>query len=518
MFRRLALVVFFACAIRAQSAQAQIFVFDLRGSQEVPPVPSSATGGCHGQLDAGPGTLTLTCVHNVIGATAMHVHRGAAGVNGSIVFDMGDPNAQPVVATWTGMTPADVADLLAGSLYVNIHSAGRPGGEIRGQILPRTVDLVAFTADGSQVVPPNGSAATATCTADLDSNATALSVQCTHNLAAPEVAYLGQAPFGMTGPTIFNFPSASSPLAGNVPMTPGLVASFAATFLYLEIEGGGQPIEAIRGQIGQAPLLSSSITIADVSQNEGTGGTTQFVFTLTIDPVSSEGATVDYSTTDGSAIAPADYATASGTATFAPNASSTTVTVDVVGDASLEPNETFIVQLSGASGATISDAQATGTILNDDVASADVGITKSGPATILAGAPLTYTLTVSNAGPQAASNVVVNDTLPAGTTFVSATPTQGSCAGTTTVTCTLGAIASGGSATITLIVDAPFVPTTISNSAAVSNAPESDPAVGNNRSSAETVVEENPAIPLLSPWLLVGLAAVIAAAATAKLR
>ena len=124
---------------------AQTFVWHLRGDQEVPPVPSAASGGCMGQLDQGAATFSLTCVHDVVSATVMHIHRAPAGANGDVAFDLGDP-ISPVTATWTGMTPADIADLLAGNLYINIHTAGRPAGEIRGQILPRTVDLVAFTA------------------------------------------------------------------------------------------------------------------------------------------------------------------------------------------------------------------------------------------------------------------------------------------------------------------------------------------------------------------------------------
>src|SRR3954447_13739063 len=110
------------------------------------------------------------------------------------------------------MSPGNVADLFAGNLYVNIHTAGRPGGAIRGQILPRTVDTIAFTADGSQVVPPGSPTATANCSADLDAAATSLAIQCTHNLANPDVAHVHEAPRGANGPIAFTFPSAASPL------------------------------------------------------------------------------------------------------------------------------------------------------------------------------------------------------------------------------------------------------------------------------------------------------------------
>ncbi len=76
---------------------------------------------------------------------------------------------------------------------------------------------------------------------------------------------------------------------------------------------------------------------------------------------------------------------------------------------------------------------------------ADLSITKTdSPHPVYEGNLLTYTITVNNGGPDDATNVTVNDTLPPDTTFVSAIPTQGTCSGTTTVTCNLGTIFAGG--------------------------------------------------------------------------
>ena len=264
----------------ATAAPAQNFVFHLDGGQEVPPIASLASGGCMGQLDQVAATFELSCVHNVVGPTIMHIHRGAAGVNGAIAFDLGDP-ATPVHATWSGMTPADIADLVAGNLYLNIHTAGRPAGEIRGQILSRTVDMVAFTADGGQMVPPALSVGSATCSADLDAPATGLAIQCTHDVASPTSAHLHEGPAGTNGPLLFTFPSPVSPLAQTVPMTPFLVADFAATFLYLEIHTAaaeGDPNSDIRGQIGTPPAPPSTGTIQIVKRSFPGGGA-GFAFT-----------------------------------------------------------------------------------------------------------------------------------------------------------------------------------------------------------------------------------------------
>jgi hypothetical protein len=270
--------------LAATPAVAQTFVFDLRGSQEVPPVPSTAIGGCMGVLDQPGATFTLTCVHNVIGATVMHIHQGPAGTNGAILFDLGDP-ASPVTATWTSMTPANISDLLAGGLYLNIHTAGRPAGEIRGQIL-NSIDAVAFTANGAQVVPPNETSATASCTADLNSNATSLTIGCTHNLAGADAAHVHDAPFGVNGPIVHTFPSAASPLNATIAMTPLLVAKYAATFLYLDVHtpGGTEeaPSDQIRGQIGTPPAGAGTATIV-IAKSSYPSGATGFGFTDTIE-------------------------------------------------------------------------------------------------------------------------------------------------------------------------------------------------------------------------------------------
>lgn len=268
-------------------AAAQTFVFEMRGSQEDPPVASIYSGGCHGVLDQPAATFTITCVHNVATATLMHIHRAPAGDSGPVVFDMGDPTVSPVTATWTSMTPADIADLLAGSLYVNVHSSGRPTGEIRGQIVPRSVDSVPFTASGEEVVPPNGSTATASCTADLSDDATGLDLQCTHNLAGATAAHVHEAPAGENGPIVFTFPSAASPLSGHMPLTPRLAADFAATFLYLDIHtpAGSEeaPGEEIRGQIGTPPGGAATGTIV-IEKESFPSGATGFGFTETITP------------------------------------------------------------------------------------------------------------------------------------------------------------------------------------------------------------------------------------------
>jgi hypothetical protein len=191
----------------------------------------------------------------VVGATIMHIHRGAPGVNGPIVFDLGDPES-PVLATWTGMSPADVADLLAGNLYVNIHTGGRPGGEIRGQILERTHDTFDFPLAGFQQVPPVDTNAFGSCFADLNDPATELFLECNHTVVGATAAHIHQAPAGENGPVLIELGDPASPFSLNAPLSPRDVADLVAGFLYVNIHSEEAPDGEIRGQIVNAPQQS----------------------------------------------------------------------------------------------------------------------------------------------------------------------------------------------------------------------------------------------------------------------
>ncbi|NUM44660.1 MAG: S8 family serine peptidase [Anaerolineales bacterium] len=118
----------------------------------------------------------------------------------------------------------------------------------------------------------------------------------------------------------------------------------------------------------------------------------------------------------------------------------------------------------------------------------DVSITKSAPAEAVVGSEFTYTLEVTNAGPATALDTVVEDTLPAGVTFVSASAGCTEAAGV--VTCDLGDLASGGSAMIEIVVMADATGS-VTNTASVSTAsPDTNSA--NDSDSADTTVVDAP--------------------------
>lgn len=118
---------------------------------------------------------------------------------------------------------------------------------------------------------------------------------------------------------------------------------------------------------GQVVKPQPTVTINDVSIAENHGGTTNLVFTVTLSAASALTVNVDFATADGTAtVSDSDYQSVNGTLTFNPGDLTKTITVLVNGDQKTELNETLFVNLNNPVNAAVTDAQGTGTILNDD--------------------------------------------------------------------------------------------------------------------------------------------------------
>ena len=109
------------------------FVATLNGQQETPPNTSPATGQATFFLDAN-GVMSYNVTFSGLSATetGSHLHVAPPGVAGPIIQPL--PLGNPKVGSFT-WNPAYTGDLLAGNVYVNIHSTNFPGGEIRGQLI-----------------------------------------------------------------------------------------------------------------------------------------------------------------------------------------------------------------------------------------------------------------------------------------------------------------------------------------------------------------------------------------------
>jgi hypothetical protein len=129
-------VVGSASLVPAALAETIALKADLKGSNEVPPNSSPATGKAEATLDSETRNLTYTITFSDLTGPALGAHFHGpveAGKNGGIVLPF-KTVLSPIQGTAT-LTENQAADLLAGKWYANIHTAANPGGELRGQMM-----------------------------------------------------------------------------------------------------------------------------------------------------------------------------------------------------------------------------------------------------------------------------------------------------------------------------------------------------------------------------------------------
>lgn len=219
---------------------------------------------------------------------------------------------------------------------------------------------------------------------------------------------------------LYRWDLTTNTLSQTVILSPGVGEAYTPTLI--GPDGTVYAINAaILNAVGQQPM--SAISINDVSVAEGQSGARDAVFTVTLTPASGRTVTVAYATAAATATAANnDYQSTSGTLTFAPGQTTKAITVVVKGDTVNEADETFFVNLSNASNATIVKDQGLGTILNDDalpkLSINDVSVTEGNSGTAAAVFTVTLTpasgqtVTVSYATADGTAKVGGNDYLP----------------------------------------------------------------------------------------------------------
>lgn len=136
-------VIFFGCSKSKDNnptpSSNPTYKATLNGQQETPQNQSAATGSVNFTLNSG-NMLTGTVTWKGLKPTAAHIHHGAAGVAGPVVFPINitTDSTGSVNFTSIALSSAQRASLDSGNYYVNIHSAAFPNGEIRGQLLKST--------------------------------------------------------------------------------------------------------------------------------------------------------------------------------------------------------------------------------------------------------------------------------------------------------------------------------------------------------------------------------------------
>ena len=157
--------------------------------------------------------------------------------------------------------------------------------------------------------------------------------------------------YPVVGPEPFSIETDSTELSDMRAFSNGAIGSVAGLVTFEGSMGEPEPVV---------------LAVADASVLEGDRSQNKVSVAVTLSSASAEAITVSYRTVDGTALAKSDYTATSGTLTFQPGETSRTISVAIKADRKREVNETFYVNLSNATGATIEDGSATVTILNDD--------------------------------------------------------------------------------------------------------------------------------------------------------
>jgi len=289
------------------------------------------------------------------------------------------------------------------------------------------------------------------------------------------------------------------------------------------------------------PTANLVVTNSDAPDPVNTGGTITYTQTLTNNGpdaaanakiVESIGSGVTFQSVSAAAgfscTTPATGGTGTITCSIASMANGATASFTIVVNVTASSGSitNTVVGSSDASDPVPANNSATAVTTINAPLSADLVITKTTPTTSAAvGSPISYTITVTNNGPSAASSVVMTDTLPATLLFQSiiapggfncTTPAVGA---TGTISCTGASLANGSSAVFTLgVTVAPGATGSIVNSASVGSG-TTDPNPGNSSVGAGAVAAApSTAVPALSFWALMLLAAILGVGALMKMK
>jgi hypothetical protein len=267
------LIVIALCLISNRGDAQTLFTAQLEGSQEVPAVTSSATGTGWFVLNADATELTYHITFSGLTLAASHFHMAPAGTAGGVVRAITfDGNTASGVWRETDDQPLTselVADLVAGNIYVNIHTSANPGGEIRGQVNV-TRQGSGFTAqlEGSQEVPAVTSSATGTGWFILNPEETELTYHVTFSGLTLAASHFHMAPAGTAGGVVRAITFDGNTASGvwkstdTQALTPELAADLLAGNIYVNIHTSANPGGEIRGQVnlvsrGGPPVITA---------------------------------------------------------------------------------------------------------------------------------------------------------------------------------------------------------------------------------------------------------------------
>ncbi len=439
------------------------------------PISVSAT-----ELLVVPGTPFISACADLSGPVIVtNIDSGATASGPNFIYEVAQtkaiitsvsPSAGPpgTIVTITGFNLGNITNVAFGGQSASIIS-----------VSPTSVVVtVPDTGAGPPACPANTPAGTLIGTG-LDVTVTSALTTCTTTAAK---AFLYQLPCVAPPPTPAPTPIPTPTPPPTPTPTPG--------------PGAGTADLALTKTASPSPVVSgSTLTYRLFVQNNGLATATGVSVT---DPLPVGTTFLSCFVSQGTCLGPAVGSNGTVTASLGsipnPGFAVVTIVVTVTAPGGTSITDTAVVSSTTTDPTLSNNVSSVTTTVNPAPTGADLSVVKtSSPNPVPTGTNLTYNLIVHNGGPDPATGVILNDPIPSGTTFVSCAPSQGTCTGPAvgtngTVTANLGTLASGSTATVTIVVNvAAPAGSTLTNTAVASSA-VTDPNPANNSGTTSTSV------------------------------
>lgn len=265
--------------VAAPAVNTLVFHANLSGVNEVPSKSVRSSGYAVLALSGDQTTLVYrVLLKNITGVTAAHIHKAPVGQNGGIILplNIGAGGSTSISGTLT-VTPTQVADLLAGNYYVNVHTSANASGEVRGQVAKLTPPS-SYNAllSGANEVPAFNTSAVGVARMTLvntDTVQVRVAVSATSNFT---LGHIHKAPLGVNGPVVHNLLPAGAVLNNSTPLSVAVqfdaqsMVDLLTGFYYVNLHSAARPSGEIRGQIGGVRTYQANLAGAnEVPPNTG---------------------------------------------------------------------------------------------------------------------------------------------------------------------------------------------------------------------------------------------------------
>lgn len=242
------------------------FESTLNGDQETPPVESPGFGLAVAGVNSTLDSVTYMVGVNGLTPTNAHFHLGGPSVAGPVIIPLQLSALPNFYFGKVAITGDQLTQLLNGNIYVNIHTAANPNGEIRGQMQPLLRRIYTFDLCGEQEVPPTNSTGQGTGWISTDYLNTQLTYRfIVDGLSGPATAaHVHDGAMGVAGPVYLPVFTPSPVSSGQFEIDGNVATKLESGNTYMNVHTAANPGGEIRGQILRELSCAANVATSDL--------------------------------------------------------------------------------------------------------------------------------------------------------------------------------------------------------------------------------------------------------------